>query len=145
MSITQPEEQQKFLGQISRVLSTNGILILDMEVPDPSVMLCDPAVLYHERDLRSELDSRVTLYTQRDYDFHSQIGLLKVVAEHIDRTGLVTKRIFHDLEFRYTFRWEMYQLLKLCGFTSIELFSDFDRGSFDENSRKMIWVAELTH
>ena len=116
-----------------------------MEVPDPSVMLCDPSILYHELDLDTQQDSSVTIYTQRDYDFFSQIGLLKIVAEHIDASGLVTKRTLHELGFRYTFRWEMFQLLKLCGFTSIQLFSDFNMESFDERSTKMVWVATNTN
>ena len=141
MSIISPDDQETFLKRINQILSNGGLLVLDMEVPDPSVMLCDPSILYHELDLDTQQDSSVTIYTQRDYDFFSQIGLLKIVAEHIDASGLVTKRTLHELGFRYTFRWEMFQLLKLCGFTSIRLFSDFNMESFDENSTKMVWVA----
>ena len=145
MSITSPEDQETFLIGINQILSNGGLLVLDMEVPDPSVMLCDPSILYHELDLDAQQDSSVSIYTQRDYDFFSQIGLLKIVAEHIDASGLVTKRTLHELGFRYTFRWEMFQLLKLCGFTSIQLFSDFNMEYFDERSTKMVWVATNTN
>ena len=141
MSITDPSEQQKFLHNIRRNLSPGGRLVIEMEVPDPGVMLGDPATLYHYRDVNLRDESSVVLYSQRDYEDHSQIGYVKAVAEFLDSTGLVTKKVVHDLEFRYTFRWEMHHLLRLCGFEVLSLYGDFDEGPFTEESDQMVWVA----
>ena len=141
MSITDPTEQQRFLHNIRRNLSPGGRLVIEMEVPDPGVMLGDPATLYHYRDVNLRDESSVVLYSQRDYEDHSQIGYVKAVAEFLDSTGLVTKKVVHDLEFRYTFRWEMHHLLRLCGFEVLSLYGDFDEGPFTEESDQMVWVA----
>ena len=141
MSITDAESQQRFLMKVRRCLVPGGRLIIEMEVPDPSVMLGDPATLYHNRDIYLEDGSSIILYTRSDYEDHIQVGYVKAVAEFLDGAGVITRKVIHDLEFRYTFRWEMQQLLRMCGFEVLGLYGDFEEGEFNEQSERMVWVV----
>jgi hypothetical protein len=113
-----------------------------MKVPDPDVILGDPATLYHLMDINNARDGgKLIFYHQRDYDDYEQIGDSKVEVEFVDSDGIVVQKVVHDLSFRYTFRWEMYHLLRICGFEILSLHGDFDGNDFDEKSDSMIWVA----
>ena len=142
MSILSPEDQQRFLHNVRRYLSPAGKLIIEMKVPDPDVILGDPATLYHLMDINNDFDGgKLIFYHQRSYDDYEQIGDSKVVVEFVDSDGIVVRKVVHDLSFRYTFRWEMYHLLRICGFEILSLHGDFDGNDFDEESDSMIWVA----
>ena len=110
-------------------------------MPDLEFMLGDPSTMYHHKDLFTEDGNKIVIYIQGDYEEYSQIGYVKVAADFLDNSGLVTRRVVHDLEFRYTFRWEMYHLLRTCGFEILGLYGDFDEGPYTEGSDRMIWVA----
>jgi len=43
---------------------------------------------------------------------------------------------------RHFFRYEVEHLLDLCGFRVIELYGDYDRSKFSNDSPEMIFVAE---
>ena len=141
MSITEAESQQRFLLNVRRCLIPGGRLIIEMEVPDPNVMLADPATLYNHRDICLEDGSSIILYTRRDYEDHMQVGYVKAVAEFLDGAGVLTRKVVHDLDFRYTFRWEMQHLIHMCGFEVLGLYGDFEEGAFNEQSATMVWVA----
>jgi len=141
MSLIDAEQQQHFINTVRRQLSPGGRLIVDLAVPDLEFMLGDPSTMYHHKDLFTEDGNKIVIYTQGDYEEYSQIGYVKVAADFLDNSGLVTRRVVHDLEFRYTFRWEMYHLLRTCGFEILGLYGDFDEGPYTEGSDRMIWVA----
>jgi len=142
MSILSSEEQQKFLHNLRRYLNPGGKLVLEMNVPDPDIILGDPATLYHLMDVDNEEDGgKLVFYHQRYYDDYEQIVETKIVVEFVDVQGIVGEKIVHDLSFRYTFRWEMYHLLRICGFEILSLQGDFDGNPFDAESERMIWVA----
>nr|MCS5660186.1 class I SAM-dependent methyltransferase [Dehalococcoidia bacterium] len=108
MSLIDAEQQQHFINTVRRQLSPGGRLIVDLAVPDLEFMLGDPSTMYHHKDLFTDDGNKIVIYTQVDYEEYSQIGYVKVAADFLDNSGLVTRRVVHDLEFRYTFRWEMY-------------------------------------
>ena len=142
MSILSSEEQQKFLHNLRRVLKPGGKLIVEMNVPDQDVILGDPATLYHLMDVENKQDDgKLVFYHQRYYDDYEQIVETKIVVEFVDIQGIVQEKIVHDLFFRYTYRWEMYHLLRICGFEILSLQGDFDDNPFDADSDRMIWIA----
>jgi len=47
-----------------------------------------------------------------------------------------------DLPFRYFYRYEVEHLLSRCGFRVAELFGNFDKSPFSDDSPEMIFVAE---
>ena len=143
MSILSSEEQQKLLHNLRRHLNPGGKLIVEMNVPNSDVILGDPATLYHLMDVNNneEDGGKLVFYHQRDYDDYEQIVEAKIVVEFVDIQGIVREKIVHDLAFRYTFRWEMHHLLRICGFEILSLQGDFDGNPFDADSDRMIWVA----
>ena len=142
MSIRSSEEQQKFLHNLRRYLNPGGKLILEMNVPDPDVILGDPATLYHLMDVENSEDGgKLIFFHQRYYDDYEQIVETKKVVEFVDINGIVQEKIVHDLSLRYTFRWEMYHLLRICGFEILSLQGDFDGNPFNAECERMIWVA----
>ena len=93
-------------------------------------------------DVDNEEDGgKLVFYHQRYYDDYEQIVETKIVVEFVDAQGIVREKIVHDLSFRYTFRWEMYHLLRICGFEILSLQGDFDGNPFNAESERMIWVA----
>lgn len=142
MSILSSEKQQKFLHNVRRYLSPGGRLIIEMKVPDLDVVLGDSATLYHLMDINNDQDGgRLVFYNQRYYDDYEQIGESKIVVEFVDPQGIVNQKVVHDLSFRYTYRWEMYHLLRLCGFEILSLQGSYDGSDFGEDSDTMIWMA----
>ena len=141
MSLIDSDQQQQFLNIVRRQLSPGGRLVIDLAVPNLEVMLGDPSTMYHHMDLVTENGDKIVVYTQGDYEEYSQVGYLKVAADFLDQSGLVTRRVVHDLEFRYTFRWEMYHLLRACGFEILSLYGNFEEAPYIEESDRMIWVA----
>ena len=143
MSICSSTEQQIFLDNVKRHLSLEGTLIIEMKVPDPSIILGDPATVYHLGDINYEQDgSKLVLYQQTDYDDFEQTGVCKVIVEFVDSEGIVGQNVVHDLSFRYTFRWEMFHLLRNCGFEIVSLLGDFHGNAFDMECDSMIWTAK---
>jgi len=53
-----------------------------------------------------------------------------------------TERLIQAFPFRYFFRYEMEHLLSLCGFSVVDIFGDFNRSKFSNDSPEMIFVAK---
>ena len=141
MSIIDPEDQQEFLLTITRLLLPNGKLILVSCTPQIRWLMADPAVIYHYKDVFKHDGGRLILSAQSDYDDYSQVGVFRVYAEFLDDDGVVTKKISHNFDYRFTYVWEMHNLLKLCGFHNVKLYGDFDQRPHHQDCESMIWVA----
>ena len=144
MSVIDYQEQEKILGILKKHIIPTGKLIFDMEAPDMQVMLCDPAVIFFENqlELENQLDSMI-IHTQRDYQEYTQTIELKIFVEFLDHLGVVNRKIMHQMESRYTFRWEMHNLLNLCGLKVRDVYGDYYKEDFTEENSNMIWVAEF--
>jgi SAM-dependent methyltransferase len=141
MSILDPKYQQKFLLNTSKLLAPNGRLILVNATPRLSYLMADPAVMYHHQDVFEEGIRKLILSIQTDFDDYTQVGENKVYAEFLNEEGIVTKKVGHNIKYRFTYVREMHNLLKLCGFTGIELYGRFDKTPHHRDSESMIWVA----
>jgi hypothetical protein len=51
------------------------------------------------------------------------------------------ERLVQAFPFRYVFRYEMEHLLDLCGFKVVDLFGNFDKSAYSNDSPEMIFVA----
>ena len=81
------------------------------------------------------------LWHLSDFDNYSQTISTRLIIEELDERGAVDRRIYRDFQLRYAHRWEIHHLLKSSGYEIIDLYGDFDRADFDEESTEMIWVA----
>ena len=143
MSVIDHHEQEKILRILINHMAPLGKLIFDIETPDMQVMLCDPSTVFFESQLNRFNDSdSMIIQTQRDYQEYTQTIELKVFAEILDPLGIVKRKIMHQINTRYTFRWEMHNLIILCGLEVEDIFGDYDRVDFNEQSSNMIWVIK---
>ena len=136
------EDQVSALGCISRHLTPDGRLIFSMFVPDPNLALEAGDVPRHTNDVTDpETGTDYVLYQQVSYDTHHQIAGVRMIIEELDHDGAVVRKLYRDYRLRYSYRWEMYHLLKSNGFEIEALYGDFEYSEFDESSEEMVWVA----
>jgi SAM-dependent methyltransferase len=138
------EEQKECLACIHRHLENAGVLLLD-------VFHCYPPAMYDpkywaEQDYQKDLrlaDGRSLRCTTRISDFHrdEQYNDIEIIYYITDRKG-VTQRLVQAFPFRYFFRYELEHLLSLSGFKVVDLFGDYDKSTFSNDSPEMIFVAE---
>ena len=143
LSVLSVEDEIHVLSNIKRHLAPGGKLIFDIFVPDLNMMVQEGDVPYHFRDLTDpSTGKQIVLWNQASYDAYTQVMSIRTTIEYLDCSGRVSDKIYRDFALRYIFRWEMYHLLRACGYDIIALYGDFKRRDFDENSANMIWVAE---
>ena len=145
LSLLSLKDIERTLLNIRRHLTPEGKLIFDIFVPDLNMMVQEGDVPYHFRDVTDpNTGRRLVIWNQASYDSHSQIMSIRSTIEELDRSGRVENKMYRDFTLRYIFRWEMHYLLRACGYDILELYGDFRRQEFDENSTEMVWVATPT-
>ena len=145
LSLLSLEDMERTLLNIRRHLTPEGKLIFDIFVPDLNMMVQEGDVPYHFRDVTDpNTGRRLVIWNQASYDSYSQIMSIRSTIEELDLNGRVASKMYRDFSLRYIFRWEMHYLLQVCGYDTLELYGDFRRQDFDENSTEMVWVATPT-
>ncbi|MDP6065135.1 MAG: class I SAM-dependent methyltransferase [SAR202 cluster bacterium] len=136
------EDQMSALSSISSHLVPDGKLIFDVFVPDLDMLVQAGDTSYHLRDvIDAETGRRLVLWHQSAYDNHAQIIDARIIVEELNEAGTVVGRYYRDFELRYAHRWELQHLLTTCGYAVDDLYGDFERTLFDEDSKDMVWVA----
>lgn len=142
LSLLSVDDEIRTLMNIKRHLEPGGRLIFDIFVPDLNMMVQEGDVPYHFRDVTdTEAGKFLVIWNQANYDAFSQIMSIRTTIEQLDDFGRVSSKMYRDFALRYIFRWEMHHLLGLCGYDVRALYGDFERGSFQEDSTEMVWVA----
>ena len=145
LSLLSLEDMERTLLNIRRHLTPEGKLIFDIFVPDLNMMVQEGDMPYHFRDVTDpNTGRRLVIWNQASYDSYSQIMSIRSTIEELDLNGRVASKMYRDFSLRYIFRWEMHYLLQVCGYDTLELYGDFRRQDFDENSTEMVWVATPT-
>ena len=146
LSVLSVEDEVRVLKNIKRHLSPGGKLVFDIFVPDLDMMVQEGDVPYHFRDVTDQSTGKqIVLWNQASYDSFAQVMSIRTTIEYLDYSGRVSDKIYRDFALRYIFRWEMYHLLRACGYDILALYGDFERRDFDENSENMIWVAASSY
>ena len=136
------EDQVRALRAIHRHLTPGGKLIFSMFVSDPNLALEAGDVPRHVNDVTDpETGTDYVLYQQVAYDTHHQIVSVRMIIEELDQDSAVVRKLYRDYQLRYSYRWEVYHLLRSSGFDIEALYGDFDYAEFDEDSEEMVWVA----
>ena len=136
------EDQISALSSISSLLAPGGRLVFDVFVPDLDMPVQEGDTSYHLRDVVDpETGRRLVLWHQSAYDNHAQVIDARIIVEELDETGTVERRYYRDFQLRYAYRWELHHLLTASGYTVDDLYGDFERTPFDEDSTDMVWVA----
>jgi len=137
-------EQMACLRCANHHLEASGKLILDVFHLDFRRM-CDPKYTSETEDFADvELpDGRKVRRTHRMVAYHraEQYNDIEMIYYLTHPDGR-TERLVQAFPFRYLFRYEVEHLLARCGFRVAELFGNFDRSPFTDDSPQMIFVAE---
>ena len=142
LSLLTVEDQTLTLLNVKRHLAPGGRLVFNVFVPEQDMLIQDDGVARHLRDVTDpETGVSYVLWHLSDFDSFSQTISTRLIIEELDSRGAVARRIYRDFQLRYSHRWEMHHLLRSCGYEILDLYGDFDRTAFDEDSAEMIWVA----
>ena len=139
------EEQKACLNCIRQHLVPGGRLVFDVFNPNFERLIANPRYTRETVDLpETKLpDGRKVRRTSRMAGFrrdqqYNDIELIYYVTYPDGKTD----RVVQSFPMRYFFRYEIEYLLELCGYNLIDLFGDFDRSAYSEDSREMIFIAE---
>jgi ubiquinone/menaquinone biosynthesis C-methylase UbiE len=135
--------QEKTLTAAHRHLQPNGRLALhlfdprldllvDESTPSPSLSGTDPAT--QRRYLGEMVRTR--------FDHLAQIRRDVWRYREMDRDGAVLEEDTREMALRWTYRWELRHLLRLCGFAVEAEYSDF-AGSAPAYGKELIVVARV--
>ena len=143
LSLLSVADQVQTLANIKRHLTPGGLLVLNIFVPDLNMLTSEGDVAYQLRDVTDPVNgTQWVLSHQSQYDNHNQIINARIIAEELDDEGAVARRLYRDFQIRYVHIWEMHHLLGHSGYEVVDLFGDFERTPFDENSSEMVWVVK---
>jgi SAM-dependent methyltransferase len=138
------QDQRDCLNCIHKHLQSRGLLVLDLFHCYPPAMY-DPkywAEQEVEKDLKLD-GQRTVSCTTRIADFHQdqQYNDIEIIY-YVTHAQGEKERLVQAFPFRYFFRYEVEHLLELCGFRLIDLFGDYDKSAFYNDSPEMIFVAQ---
>ena len=139
------EDQRNCLQCVHNHLESGGKLVIDVFSPKPSKLFDNPSATEERETLPETLlpDGRKVRRTNRNTDFHR--GLQYIGCEiiyYVTYPDGKQERLVQEFPMRFIFRFEMEHLLELCGFKLIDLFGNFDRSPYSDNSPEIITVAE---
>jgi SAM-dependent methyltransferase len=139
-----PEDQEGCLRCIHRHLRTDGILVLNLFEPRYDLLL--------PGEQTGAISSRVVTHPISGNKV--QIEVLSRVNDALSQcftetwqftelgqdNATVVRQAEETLRMRWTFRYEMRHLLRLCGFRVLEEYSDFQK-SPPSYGKEQVWVA----
>ena len=145
LSLLTVEDQMSALACIRRHLAPGGRLVFNVFDPDLNMLVQPGDGAYHLRDVADpESGRRLVIWHQSSCDNHNQIIYARLIVDELDGSGAVAGRFYRDFRLRYAHRWEIHHLLTSAGYEVVDLYGDFDRSPFDEESEEMVWIARPT-
>ena len=139
------EDQKGCLTSINKHLAPGDLLIFDVFHPYPPRLVDNPKYTTEIEDLpKTQLpNGRTIRRTSRMAGFHrdQQYNNIELIY-YVSYPDGKTERLVQAFRMRYYFRYELEHLLDLCGFRVVDLFGDFDKSEFTNDSPEMIFVAK---
>ena len=142
--LIQVEEQKSCLHCAHRHLADGGLFILD--VFKPSLPRLTDTRYLMEMEVNPPMplpDGRVVKRTNRTAAFHNveQYNDVEMIY-YVKYPDGREERLVHAFPWRYFYRYEVENLLSLCGFKVVKLFGNFDKSDFNDDSPEMVFIAE---
>lgn len=136
------EEQKESLINIKNHLDNNGVLVLNTFYPNIEI-LYEYSKDKNNKFLRgiytNKNGNNEKIYNEMQYNFETQISKGKWIFEELDENNRVISKRERPIAIRNTFKYEMENLIELCGFKIINVFGGYDKreASYPGN---IIWV-----
>lgn len=138
------DEQKGCLESVYSHLESDGLLVLDVFRPYLPRLIPNEEYMVEMEDTPETVlpNGRKLRRTNRVAGFHPELQYNDIeIIYYITFPDGKTERLVQSFPMRYFFRYEMEHLLTTCGFQVINLFGDFDKSEFAEDSPEMIFVA----
>ena len=139
------EQQLACLDRCRAHLLPRGVLVLDLPNPDPA-----PAAYAGDQPADGEATAQLVDWTDgrrirwwvtvTGYERAQQWNICEVTFEVVEAGG-ATRRLTETISLRYIFRYELEHLLVRAGFEIVNLYGDYDRSPFADDSPAMIVAA----
>lgn len=142
LSLLTVEDQVSALDCIRHHLLPGGRLVFNVFQPDLNMLVQPGDGAYHLRDVNDpESGRRLVIWHQSSCDNYNQVVHARLIVDELDESGTAVGRFYRDFRLRYAHRWELHHLLTNSGYEIVDLYGDFDRTPFDEDSEEMVWTA----
>ncbi len=139
------EEQRACLQCAHQHLVPKGLIVFDVFHPFPPRLVPNSEYTTEIEDVpETELpDGRKFRRTARITAFHrhQQYNNIEIIY-YVTHPNGRTERLVQSFPMRYFYRYEIEHLLDLCDFRMINLYGDFDKSEFTDNSPEMIFIAQ---
>lgn len=141
MSLLTIGEQRSCLNCVRDHLEPGGKLILDLFVPDIDLISDVEDTPFHFGDVYDEEGGgKLVVWHQNSFDTYNQINSARSIIEKVTSGGFVEWKKYMDFQIRYSHRFEMQYLAELSGFEIYDLYGNYNKVQFDEQSTEMIWI-----
>ena len=135
------DDQLQTLRCIHTHLQPNGILLIDLFYPDPTLLAEVDGRLYFEDEMIDDLTGNlVQLYWRHEIDLTQQMRHLVYLLDEIDTGGQV-RRVRIPFSLRYFYRYEVELLLRSAGFAIETIYGDYNQTPYEGHSPRMIFQA----
>lgn len=131
------EDQASVLYSLRRVLNSGALIILDLLTPFTFPNWTDPNFYW----VKTVYDNQHTLhiYMKNEYDENTRILkqnrlIKKCSGDFIEEINLVMKNVYIDVD-------EIKELLFSCGFTTGNIYGDYNFGPYNSNSKYLLVFA----
>jgi SAM-dependent methyltransferase len=143
MHLHTTSDQLAVLARVRKHLAPGGKLVMDITNPAPAYTDPGDETLTHERTFRN--DTTVTTVQQFSTLRIDRTAQLAHIVYHYDTVAEdnTLKRTLVPITLRYTFPIEMGLLLDKAGFKLTHLYGDYDESPLDDESGRMVVVAEV--
>jgi SAM-dependent methyltransferase len=137
------EDQESCLRCIHRHMRTNGILVLNLFDPLYDLLLPEYTGVISSRLVTHPISGntvRIEVLRRVNDPLSQCFTETWQFTELGPDDATVVRREEETLRMRWTFRYEMRHLLRLCGFRVVEEYSDFEK-SPPSYGKEQVWVA----
>ncbi|MDZ7725401.1 MAG: class I SAM-dependent methyltransferase [candidate division KSB1 bacterium] len=132
------DDQIAALQCIARHLDPGGLLVFDLFVPLYQVMAQKE---WHEELSPEDLaDPDENIKIRIDVSHDPVVQQLSIRNEYVQLGSEESRSAI--MKYRYMFRYEVEALLRLCGFETQKVWSDFDKSPYNYSSGMMIFQAK---
>lgn len=140
--MTDRNDMDKCLVTCREHLEDDGILLID--VFSPNFELCavrEPKIQFLQHFYVPDMKKVVVQWEYARRDMGKQLIDIDFLYEEYDQDGEVTKKT-HNLKMSLIFRYEMEYLLEKSGFDVINVFGDYDRSEFSQESPQILCICK---
>jgi len=134
------ESQLAALTSIEQVTEHDGVLLIDVFVPQPDFLVAQDGRLETEFSTTLDDGARLDKITSRSHDLASQ-SLFTTVYYDLTAVNGSLNRSIGTYATRYIHQFEMEHLLARTGWDIVSLYGGYDLHPFDSESERMIFVA----